>query len=190
MTSQPQPVDTAPARRPLFADWLAHSNDVTSVFLAAGQNPDLINLAGGLPEPALWPVDELAELAAEAVRNHPVEALAFRKAAHLDGPFAAVAGFIQAQVQLRGEAPVEAQLFLAKEMPLLLRAIVEKGQGERLLQLPGMLAGEQHPRDVGLDQAHTTRRVGQHAGLAQAGEQFFGCVHGIGLWGHPGNGSP
>lgn len=77
MTSQPQPVDTAPARRPLFADWLAHSNDVTSVFLAAGQNPDLVNLAGGLPEPALWPVEELAELAAEAVRNHPTETLAY-----------------------------------------------------------------------------------------------------------------
>ena len=66
-----------PAPRPRFAGWLAQSNDVTSVFLAAGQNPKLINLAGGLPEPALWPVDELADLAAEAVRNHPIETLAY-----------------------------------------------------------------------------------------------------------------
>lgn len=83
MSSQPQraprtdPMPAPGAPRPGFARWLSQSNDVTSVFLAAGQNPDLINLAGGLPEPALWPVDELAELAAEAVRNHPVEALAY-----------------------------------------------------------------------------------------------------------------
>lgn len=77
MPSQPQRADTHPANRPPFAGWLAQSNDVTSVFLAAGQNPDLVNLAGGLPEPALWPVDELAELAAEAVRNHPTETLAY-----------------------------------------------------------------------------------------------------------------
>lgn len=85
MSSQPQraaviPLDdcaAAPAPRPAFAGWLSQTNDVTSVFLAAGQNPRLINLAGGLPEPALWPHDELAEIAAEAVRNHPVETLAY-----------------------------------------------------------------------------------------------------------------
>ena len=69
--------DAAPAPRPGFAGWLAQSNDVTSVFLAAGQNPRLINLAGGLPEPALWPVDELADIAAEAIRDHPIETLAY-----------------------------------------------------------------------------------------------------------------
>ena len=93
-------------------------------------------------------------------------------------------------VKLRHRAPVQAQLRLARLASAFHRAEIQEAQIERLLQLPGMLAGEQHPRDVGLDQAHTTRRVGQHAGLAQAGEQFFGCVHGIGLWGHPGNGSP
>ena len=82
MSSQPRrapaiPQPDAPAPRPDFAGWLAQGNDVTSVFLAAGQNPKLINLAGGLPEPALWPVDELADLAAEAVRDHPIETLAY-----------------------------------------------------------------------------------------------------------------
>ena len=71
------PRSDAPAPRPEFAGWLAQGNDVTSVFLAAGQNPRLINLAGGLPEPALWPVDELADLAAEAVRDTPIETLAY-----------------------------------------------------------------------------------------------------------------
>ncbi|MFC3614655.1 PLP-dependent aminotransferase family protein [Lutimaribacter marinistellae] len=62
---------------PPFARWLDETNDVTQVFLAAGQVPDLVNLAGGLPEPALWPVDALADLAARAVREHPKEALGY-----------------------------------------------------------------------------------------------------------------
>lgn len=70
-------LDAAAAPRPAFAPWLGHTNDVTSVFLAAGQDPDLINLGGGLPEPALWPVAELADLAAEAIRDNPVASLGY-----------------------------------------------------------------------------------------------------------------
>lgn len=79
MHTQPKHARTqeAATSRPALAGWLARTNDVTSVFLAAGQNPDMINLGGGLPEPALWPVDELAELAAQAIREHPAETLAY-----------------------------------------------------------------------------------------------------------------
>lgn len=79
MHTQPKHARTqeAATSRPALAGWLARTNDVTSVFLAAGQNPDLINLGGGLPEPTLWPVDELAELAAQAIREHPAETLAY-----------------------------------------------------------------------------------------------------------------
>ncbi|AGT07320.1 aminotransferase-like domain-containing protein [Paracoccus aminophilus] len=63
--------------RPHFARWLGQTNDVTQVFLAAGQIPDLINLAGGLPEPETWPVPELAELARSAVADHPGVTLAY-----------------------------------------------------------------------------------------------------------------
>ncbi|WP_347265811.1 PLP-dependent aminotransferase family protein [Paracoccus sp. (in: a-proteobacteria)] len=70
------PQDTQ-APRPAFADWLSRTNDVTSFFLAARQNPDLINLAGGLPEPGTWPVADLAELAAAAIREHPEETLGY-----------------------------------------------------------------------------------------------------------------
>lgn len=61
--------------RPAFADWLGHTNDITRLFLAASQTPGMINLAGGLPEPSVYPVDELAEFAAIALRDHPLEAL-------------------------------------------------------------------------------------------------------------------
>ncbi|SMF72354.1 2-aminoadipate transaminase [Tistlia consotensis] len=65
-----------PARRG-FARWLGETNEITRLFLAAGQIPDLINLAGGLPEPATFPVAELAELAGRAVAEHPGDALAY-----------------------------------------------------------------------------------------------------------------
>lgn len=63
------------ATRPAYAGWLNDTNDVTRVFIEAGQIPDMINLAGGLPEPAVYPVDELAEYAARAMRDHPLDAL-------------------------------------------------------------------------------------------------------------------
>lgn len=68
--------------RPAFSNWLSETNNVTQTFLAAGQIPGLINLAGGLPDPVTWPVPELSELAAKAVAEHPGDALAY---APIDG---------------------------------------------------------------------------------------------------------
>ncbi|SMX36963.1 aminotransferase-like domain-containing protein [Maliponia aquimaris] len=64
-------------RRPDFARWLDETNDVTQTFLAAGQIPGLVNLAGGLPEPDTWPVAELSEFAARAMSEYPAQALAY-----------------------------------------------------------------------------------------------------------------
>lgn len=63
--------------RPAFARWLSDTNDVTPTFLAAGRIPGLINLGGGLPDPAIWPVDDMADLAGRAVREHAAETLAY-----------------------------------------------------------------------------------------------------------------
>lgn len=63
--------------RPAFAGWLSETNDITRLFLSAGQIPGLINMAGGLPDPSTWPVAELSALAARAVADHPGEALAY-----------------------------------------------------------------------------------------------------------------
>ena len=78
MTSpaQPQPVPKQ-ASRPAFARWLGQTNDVTQTFLAAGRIPGLINLAGGLPDPSVWPVQALARHAHDAVALHPGDTLAY-----------------------------------------------------------------------------------------------------------------
>lgn len=65
------------ASRPAFARWLSETNDVTQIFLSAGQVPKLINMAGGLPEPTTWPVADLSALAAQAVLEHPRDSLAY-----------------------------------------------------------------------------------------------------------------
>ena len=68
--------------RPAFARWLNQTNDITQVFLSAGAVPGMINMAGGLPDPATWPVAELAALAAGAITDHSTDALAY---APIDG---------------------------------------------------------------------------------------------------------
>lgn len=73
MDGHPHTVTT----RPAFARWLSHTNDVTQIFLSAGQVPGLINMAGGLPDPVTWPVEELADLARNAIAQHTTDALAY-----------------------------------------------------------------------------------------------------------------
>ncbi|MDB5658101.1 MAG: PLP-dependent aminotransferase family protein [Cypionkella sp.] len=63
--------------RPAFANWLSETNNVTQIFLAAGQIPGLINMAGGLPDPSTWPIAELSTMAARAIADHPQDALAY-----------------------------------------------------------------------------------------------------------------
>ncbi|GAB5468090.1 MAG: PLP-dependent aminotransferase family protein [Rhodospirillales bacterium] len=65
------------AIRPAFAGWLGTTNEVTRGFLAAGGIPDLINLAGGLPPSEVFPAADLAELARQAILDHPRETLGY-----------------------------------------------------------------------------------------------------------------
>ena len=58
-----------------FASWINKSNEITRLFLEAGQIPDLINLAGGLPEADTYPVAELADIASQAITQDPQDAL-------------------------------------------------------------------------------------------------------------------
>lgn len=63
------------APRPGFASWLGETNSVTAMFLAAGRIQGMINLGGGLPDPAVYPVPELADMAKSVVENHPHDCL-------------------------------------------------------------------------------------------------------------------
>lgn len=47
------------SERPGFARWLQATNTVTAQFLAAGADPAVINLGGGLPDPRFHPIDEV-----------------------------------------------------------------------------------------------------------------------------------
>ena len=64
-------------KRPAFARWTRTTNDVTRTFLAAGQIPDLINLAGGLPAPEVYPAAEIAEIARRVIEQHPADTLGY-----------------------------------------------------------------------------------------------------------------
>jgi 2-aminoadipate transaminase len=75
-TPSPEQTD-AVAPRPAFARWLGATNDVTRRFLAAGRIPGLINIAGGLPAPELYPAAEVAELARRAIAEHPQDTLGY-----------------------------------------------------------------------------------------------------------------
>ncbi len=61
--------------RPPFANWLGETNDITRMFLAANQIPDMINMAGGLPESSIYPQSELADLAKQAITKYPGDSL-------------------------------------------------------------------------------------------------------------------
>lgn len=68
---------TRGAPRPPFARWLGTTNDITRTFLSAGRIPGLINMAGGLPEAATYPVAALAAIAREVVEAHPQDVLGY-----------------------------------------------------------------------------------------------------------------
>ncbi|MDB5512116.1 MAG: valine-pyruvate aminotransferase [Enterovirga sp.] len=71
-----RPASQSP-ERPGFARWLGTTNDVTQTFLSAGGVPDLISMAGGLPAPELYRVEEIAALAQTVIRDHPAETLGY-----------------------------------------------------------------------------------------------------------------
>jgi len=60
-----------------FADWLSSTNEMTRAFLSAGKIPDLINIAGGLPDPSAYPAEEIAAIAKKAILTYPTETLGY-----------------------------------------------------------------------------------------------------------------
>jgi 2-aminoadipate transaminase len=65
------------ARRPSFAKWMGTTNDITRTFLSANRIPGLINMAGGLPEPASFPAAEISAIARDVIEAHSQDALGY-----------------------------------------------------------------------------------------------------------------
>jgi hypothetical protein len=90
------------------------------------------------------------------------------------------------EVERRSEPPIEPYLLLAEVSPSLERTEVEEAEIDRLLHLVHIVAGEKHPRDVGLDELHVLDGVGIGRRREQAVQQgrFVGRLVGFGLfWG-------
>jgi hypothetical protein len=90
------------------------------------------------------------------------------------------------EIELRREAPVEAQLGGARGAALFRRAVVEKGQDDGLLDLPGEVVGEQHPRGVGLHELDASAAERRARGIKQCPQQRRQGGLGLGHAGHYG----
>ena len=96
------------------------------------------------------------------------------------------------EVQRRREPPVQTPLFLAIEAPCGKRAEVEEAQVQRLADLAGMPASQQHERDVGLDDADRARVVGFDCATSTlhqcgdhprlVGQRDLACGRPVGTW--------
>lgn len=114
--------------RPAFAAWLSETNDVTQIFLSAGQKPGLINMAGGLPDPVTWPIPDLAELARASVADHPCDALAY---APIEG-MPALRDLIAARFSAPGLGLIRENVLITtggmQALDLLGKVLVDEGQ--------------------------------------------------------------
>ena len=178
MTPSLQPHEPSPAQasRPAFARWLGAGNDVTRRFLAAGRIPGLINIAGGLPAPELYPAAEVAELARRAIAEHPPDALGYGPIEGLPELRDALAArFGTPDLQL-GRENVLVTTSGMQALDLLGKALLEEG---------GLIAG-QFPTYLGALDAWRPRRPtyrsllmegpGFDAVAAMAGAQFVYTV--------------
>jgi len=174
-TPSPQQTDVA-APRPAFARWLSTTNDVTRRFLSAGRIPGLINIAGGLPAPELYPAAEVAALARRAIEEHPQETLGY-------GP-------IEGLPELRDALAARfttAELRLGRENVLVTTSGMQGLDliGKALLEEGGLIAG-QFPTYLGALDAWRPRRPAYRnllleepkfdAFAAMAGAQFVYTV--------------
>jgi 2-aminoadipate transaminase len=121
MDATPEP------RRPAFARWLGTTNEVTRRFLGAGRVPGLINIAGGLPAPELYPAAELAAIARQAIEEHPQETLGYAPIEGLPGLRDALAARFSTQALTLGRENVLVTTSGLQGLDLLGKVLVEEG---------------------------------------------------------------
>jgi hypothetical protein len=77
------------------------------------------------------------------------------------------------QIQPWRESPVQAQLFLTQERSPLEGTLIEEGEANGTFDLIRQLAGEQNPRNVGLDQHDSGHAVWIRLLLQQGGQVLW-----------------
>ena len=147
-------------QRPAFARWLGTTNEVTRGFLATGHIPDLVNLAGGLPAPEIYPAEELAELARGAVAKHPAETLGYGPVEGLPELRDALASrFSTGELRLRRENVLVTSSGM-QGLDLIGKALIDEGA----------LVAAQFPTYLGaLDAWRPRRPIYRHMALERAG---------------------
>ena len=121
-------MDTTPEpKRPAFARWLGTTNEVTRRFLGAGRNPGLINIAGGLPAPELYPAAELAAFARQAIEEHPAETLGYAPIEGLPDLRDALAARFSTQALRLGRENVLVTASGLQGLDLIGKVLVEQG---------------------------------------------------------------
>ncbi len=167
---------TRTSSRPAFARWLGTTNEVTRRFLAAGRVPGLINLAGGLPAPEIYPTEELADIARRVIEAHPRDTLGY-------GPIEGLPDLRDALAARFGTAALR----LTRENVLVLTSGMQGLDliGKVLVEEGGLIAG-QFPTYLGALDAWRPRRpayrnlvledAGFDAVAAMGGAQFVYTV--------------
>jgi hypothetical protein len=89
------------------------------------------------------------------------------------------------EVELRREPAVEPKLLLAVMPASFPLAEIEEAEIQRLLELAGVLAGQEDPRDVCLDQLDALGRPRPRGRLLQVGDELGGGILGVHPWRPP-----
>ena len=78
------------------------------------------------------------------------------------------------EIQIGGQAAVQPHLLLAHLAPPLRRPVIEKREHQRLLQLVGAIARQEHPRDMGLADIDLVGPAGVKVRAGERGADVLG----------------
>lgn len=120
------PGDAAPPRRPAFARWTTTTNEVTRQFLAT-PGVDCIMLAGGLPAPEIYPLDEIEAATGRALRSQGADAVGYGPVEGLDGLRAEIARRMSAGSRRFGPENVLVTTGSMQALELLGKALIDPG---------------------------------------------------------------
>ncbi len=123
-------MSTLPRQRwtPAFARRTEGASDALAAILALSAGTDLISFAGGLPDPATFPVAVLEEAAARLLRTESASALQYSPTPGLPGLREAFADRLE---HTEGRRPADADLMVTSgtidALGLLAKALVDPG---------------------------------------------------------------